>query len=105
MSLVRRCSVFICFGKQGDTYISFSPLEFPVLSFTSVFLGVCPACFQVQEVVDFEKLDESAAAFQGHDVGFCCLGTSRAKAGAVRRKIGQYLGLGGLEKGGKLKGS
>uniref|UniRef100_A0A8C5WNB9 Protein HTATIP2 n=1 Tax=Laticauda laticaudata TaxID=8630 RepID=A0A8C5WNB9_LATLA len=35
-----------------------------------------------QEVVDFEKLDESAAAFQGHDVGFCCLGTSRAKAGA-----------------------
>ncbi|XP_039206326.1 oxidoreductase HTATIP2-like [Crotalus tigris] len=36
----------------------------------------------VQEVVDFEKLDESAAAFQGHDVGFCCLGTSRAKAGA-----------------------
>ncbi|XP_032068275.1 oxidoreductase HTATIP2 isoform X3 [Thamnophis elegans] len=36
----------------------------------------------VQEVVDFEKLDESAAAFQGHDIGFCCLGTSRAKAGA-----------------------
>ncbi|KAH0628957.1 hypothetical protein JD844_010625 [Phrynosoma platyrhinos] len=35
-----------------------------------------------QEVVDFEKLDESAGAFQGHDVGFCCLGTTRAKAGA-----------------------
>nr|XP_020635041.1 oxidoreductase HTATIP2 isoform X2 [Pogona vitticeps] len=35
-----------------------------------------------QEIVDFEKLDESAAAFQGHDVGFCCLGTTRAKAGA-----------------------
>ncbi|KAF7243945.1 Oxidoreductase HTATIP2 [Varanus komodoensis] len=35
-----------------------------------------------QEVVDFEKLDESAAAFQGHAVGFCCLGTTRAKAGA-----------------------
>ncbi|XP_066472126.1 oxidoreductase HTATIP2-like [Tiliqua scincoides] len=35
-----------------------------------------------QEVVDFEKLDESAAAFKGHDVGFCCLGTTRAKAGA-----------------------
>ncbi|XP_003225858.3 oxidoreductase HTATIP2 isoform X2 [Anolis carolinensis] len=35
-----------------------------------------------QEVVDFEKLDESAAAFQGHDVGFCCLGTTRAKSGA-----------------------
>ncbi|XP_053159919.1 oxidoreductase HTATIP2-like [Hemicordylus capensis] len=35
----------------------------------------------VQEVVDFEKLDESAAAFQGHDVGFCCLGTTRGKAG------------------------
>ncbi|CAI5764960.1 oxidoreductase HTATIP2 isoform X2 [Podarcis lilfordi] len=34
-----------------------------------------------QEVVDFEKLDESAAAFQGHDVGFCCLGTTKAKAG------------------------
>ncbi|XP_063150078.1 oxidoreductase HTATIP2 [Candoia aspera] len=36
----------------------------------------------IQEAVDFEKLDEFAAAFQGHDVGFCCLGTSRAKAGA-----------------------
>lgn len=38
---------------------------------------------QVQEVVDFEKLDDYAAAFQGHDVGYCCLGTTRAKAGAV----------------------
>ncbi|XP_004642745.1 oxidoreductase HTATIP2 [Octodon degus] len=35
-----------------------------------------------QEVVDFEKLDDYASAFQGHDVGFCCLGTTRAKAGA-----------------------
>ena len=43
-------------------------------------------CVQVQEVVDFEKLDGHAAAFQGHDVGFCCLGTTRAKAGAVRSR-------------------
>ncbi|XP_059203456.1 oxidoreductase HTATIP2 isoform X2 [Centropristis striata] len=35
----------------------------------------------VQEVVDFEKLDDYAAAFQGHDVGYCCLGTTKAKAG------------------------
>ncbi|XP_062868844.1 oxidoreductase HTATIP2 [Trichomycterus rosablanca] len=35
----------------------------------------------VQELVDFEKLDEHAAVFQGHDVGFCCLGTTKAKAG------------------------
>ncbi|XP_072236088.1 oxidoreductase HTATIP2 isoform X2 [Leuresthes tenuis] len=35
----------------------------------------------IQEVVDFEKLDEHAVAFQGHDVGYCCLGTTRAKAG------------------------
>ncbi|XP_051918522.1 oxidoreductase HTATIP2 [Hippocampus zosterae] len=35
----------------------------------------------VQEVVDFEKLEDHAAAFQGHDVGYCCLGTTRAKAG------------------------
>ncbi|KAG5270133.1 hypothetical protein AALO_G00189110 [Alosa alosa] len=34
-----------------------------------------------QEVVDFEKLDDYAAAFQGHDVGYCCLGTTKAKAG------------------------
>uniref|UniRef100_A0A2I3HY94 Protein HTATIP2 n=1 Tax=Nomascus leucogenys TaxID=61853 RepID=A0A2I3HY94_NOMLE len=34
-----------------------------------------------QEVVDFEKLDDYASAFQGHDVGFCCLGTTRVKAG------------------------
>ncbi|XP_048347096.1 oxidoreductase HTATIP2 isoform X4 [Sphaerodactylus townsendi] len=36
-----------------------------------------------QEIVDFEKLDEFAAAFQGHDVGFCCLGTTKAKAGTA----------------------
>ncbi|KAF6333186.1 HIV-1 Tat interactive protein 2 [Rhinolophus ferrumequinum] len=36
-----------------------------------------------QKVVDFEKLDDYAAAFQGHDVGFCCLGTTRKKAGAL----------------------
>ncbi|XP_063802447.1 oxidoreductase HTATIP2 [Pseudophryne corroboree] len=34
-----------------------------------------------QEVVDFDKLDEYSAAFQGHDVGFCCLGTTKAKSG------------------------
>lgn len=38
-------------------------------------------------MVDFEKLDEYAPAFQGHDVGFCCLGTTRRKAGAVSRKL------------------
>ncbi|XP_039515493.1 oxidoreductase HTATIP2 isoform X1 [Pimephales promelas] len=36
----------------------------------------------VQKVVDFEKLEEYAEAFQGHDVGYCCLGTTKAKAGA-----------------------
>ncbi|KAM4603042.1 oxidoreductase HTATIP2 isoform 2-T2 [Polymixia lowei] len=35
----------------------------------------------VQELVDFEKLDEYAAVFEGHDVGYCCLGTTKAKAG------------------------
>ncbi|XP_032894566.1 oxidoreductase HTATIP2 [Amblyraja radiata] len=35
----------------------------------------------IQELVDFEKLDDHASAFQGHDVGFCCLGTTRGKAG------------------------
>ncbi|XP_069479578.1 oxidoreductase HTATIP2 isoform X2 [Ambystoma mexicanum] len=38
----------------------------------------------IQEVVDFEKLDEYSSAFQGHDVGFCCLGTTKAKAGEAR---------------------
>ncbi|XP_015145883.2 oxidoreductase HTATIP2 isoform X1 [Gallus gallus] len=35
-----------------------------------------------QAVVDFERLAEHADAFRGHDVGFCCLGTTRSKAGA-----------------------
>ncbi|KAH3882598.1 oxidoreductase HTATIP2-like [Dreissena polymorpha] len=34
-----------------------------------------------QKVVDFEKLDEYADTFKGHDVGFWCLGTTRGKAG------------------------
>ena len=33
-------------------------------------------------VVDFEKLEEYADKFQGFDAGFCCLGTTRGKAGA-----------------------
>ena len=35
-----------------------------------------------QRIVDFERLDEFASAFEGFDVGFCCLGTTRAKSGA-----------------------
>ncbi|KAG7239263.1 hypothetical protein INR49_029387 [Caranx melampygus] len=46
------------------------------------FEGEAYKTWLVQEVVDFEKLDDYAAAFQGHDVGYCCLGTTRAKAGA-----------------------
>ncbi|XP_052802332.1 oxidoreductase HTATIP2-like [Mya arenaria] len=34
-----------------------------------------------QVVVDFEKLGEHKDAFTGYDVGFCCMGTTRAKAG------------------------
>ncbi|KAI9151031.1 hypothetical protein H9P43_009646 [Blastocladiella emersonii ATCC 22665] len=37
----------------------------------------------VQQVVDFEKLDEYRAAFQGHDAAFCSLGTTRAEAGGA----------------------
>ncbi|XP_064118626.1 oxidoreductase HTATIP2-like isoform X1 [Macrobrachium nipponense] len=33
-------------------------------------------------IVDFEKLDEHKEAFQDAQVGFCCLGTTRGKAGA-----------------------
>jgi len=32
-------------------------------------------------IVDFDKLDESADKFKGFDVGFCCLGTTKGKAG------------------------
>lgn len=58
----------------------------PLLEVTHSIL-LTTFCFglQVQEVVDFEKLDDYAAAFKGHDVGYCCLGTTRAKAGAVSK--------------------
>ncbi|KAG7172707.1 oxidoreductase HTATIP2-like isoform X2 [Homarus americanus] len=35
-----------------------------------------------QKIVDFEKLDDYKEAFGGAQVGFCCLGTTRGKAGA-----------------------
>ena len=35
-----------------------------------------------QCLVDFEKLDDFASAFEGFDVGFCCLGTTKGKSGA-----------------------
>ena len=45
-----------------------------------------PFLFQEQKVIDFEKTDgdEFADVFQGYDVGYSCLGTTRGKAGAVR---------------------
>ena len=39
-------------------------------------------CLQVVYLkVDFDKLEDHKEAFQGADVGFCCLGTTRAKSG------------------------
>lgn len=35
-----------------------------------------------QKIVDFEKLDDYKEAFQDAQVAFCCLGTTRGKAGA-----------------------
>lgn len=35
-----------------------------------------------QEIVDFEKLEVYAAVFEGFDIGYCCLGTTKGKAGA-----------------------
>ena len=35
-----------------------------------------------QEIVDFEQLEQSSSAFSGVDTAFCCLGTTRAVAGA-----------------------
>lgn len=35
-----------------------------------------------QKIVDFEKLDNYKEAFQDAQVAFCCLGTTRGKAGA-----------------------
>ncbi|XP_072018471.1 oxidoreductase HTATIP2-like [Amphiura filiformis] len=37
--------------------------------------------FNVQRVIDFEKLEESADVFKGHDVGYSCLGASLDKVG------------------------
>lgn len=33
-------------------------------------------------MVDFDQLGEHKNAFDGYDVGFCCLGTTKAKSGA-----------------------
>jgi len=33
--------------------------------------------------VDFENLDDYADAFKNFDVGYCCLGVTRGKSGAV----------------------
>lgn len=42
-------------------------------------------CFlKEQKVVDFENIDDYKGVFRGIDTGFCCLGTTRAKAGVVR---------------------
>lgn len=71
---------------EEETYknlVSSCPHILPYLEGIIFILCTISLSLQVQEVVDFEKLDDYAAAFQGHDVGYCCLGTTRAKAGAV----------------------
>ncbi len=35
-----------------------------------------------QEIVDFEKLEDYGQAFEGFDVGYCCLGTTKGKSGS-----------------------
>ena len=72
-------------GKEYEKLVSgsISWVESIIWDLCGVNFTVCILFLQAQEVVDFEKLDEHAAAFQGHDVGYCCLGTTRAKAGAV----------------------
>jgi len=34
-----------------------------------------------QRVIDFDKIGEFSDSFQGFDVGYCCLGTTKGKAG------------------------
>ena len=41
------------------------------------------SCFQEQKVVDFENISDYKDVFKGIDTGFCCLGTTRGKAGVV----------------------
>jgi len=43
----------------------------------------CVFGLQEQVVVDFENLDAYADAFKNFDVGYCCMGTTRAQSGAV----------------------
>ncbi|XP_076050310.1 protein HTATIP2-like [Oratosquilla oratoria] len=35
-----------------------------------------------QRIVDFNQLDQYREAFEGTEVGYCCIGTTKAKAGA-----------------------
>ncbi|KAK6472995.1 oxidoreductase HTATIP2 [Huso huso] len=79
-----------CFilGASGETG---KPLFKEIVNsqiFSKITLIGCRLAFEneahenvFQEVVDFEKLDDYAAAFQGRDVGYCCLGTTKAKSG------------------------
>ena len=34
-------------------------------------------------MIDFEAIDQHKEAFDGCDLGYCCLGTTRGKAGKV----------------------
>ncbi len=45
----------------------------------------CEYLFNIQEQrqIDFDKIDDYAEAFHGADVHYCCLGTTKGKAGAV----------------------
>lgn len=79
IKLMKTWWVVQCFFFELDSLIN-NCLRCHWLTRLTLFLLLL---LQVQEVVDFEKLDDYAAAFQGHDVGYCCLGTTRAKAGVV----------------------
>ena len=61
------------------------------------FIFLVHVLLQTQSVVDFEKLDDHADVFKNLDVGFCCLGTTRGKAGAVSNSTSSTLTISVLQ--------
>ncbi len=61
--------------EQQNTVMS---IQFHFISFHTKVLK-----FQVQKVVDFESLEAYKDAFKDCQIGFCCRGTTHAKASAI----------------------
>eukprot|EP00094_Tigriopus_californicus_P011436 TCALIF_11041-PA protein Name:"Similar to HTATIP2 Oxidoreductase HTATIP2 (Gorilla gorilla gorilla)" AED:0.13 eAED:0.14 QI:32/0.33/0.25/1/0.66/0.5/4/64/428 len=85
--ITKRANNALLVGASGETgqevlkQLQLSPQFAKIILIGRRNLDLSDASKVEQRVIDFDDIDSHSEAFQGADIGFCCLGTTRGKAG------------------------